>query len=354
MKAKGFSDAVIERMQQIHSVSTNKVYKSQWRLFESWCIERGHNPLNATSVLICDFFLYLFKDRQIRPSSIEGYKSAITFFLRLASGYDLSSCSVVADLIRSFKREKPIPPRVEVKWDISLVLRFLQSETFRPESVSMRNLSLKTLFLVALAAGRRRSELHALERDSLVFQPGLQGCAARPHPRFLSKTHITTKGVSSLRPVVIPALPPEPADVISLCPVRTLRLYVDRSDVFRSPEQKALFLSYSQSVTKDISPQTVSKYIRHAVIDAYRSLESASDDVIDSLHVKAHQVRHVAHSLGQLGNLSLTEIIRTGDWTQPSTFVKHYLQHVSADLEDKLSKVGPFVAIESVLPSSPS
>ena len=115
LKAKGFSDAVIERMQQIHSVSTNKVYKSQWRLFESWCVERGHNPLAATSVLNCDFFLYLFKDRQIRPSSIEGYKSALTFFLRLAPGYDLSSCSVVADLIRSFKREKPIPPRVEVK-----------------------------------------------------------------------------------------------------------------------------------------------------------------------------------------------------------------------------------------------
>ena len=105
---------------------------------------------------------------------------------------------------------------------------------------------------------------------------------------------------------------------------------------------------------QDISPQTVSKYIRHAVIDAYRSLESASDDVIDGLQIKAHQVRHVAHSLGQLGNLSLADIIRTGDWTQPSTFVKHYLQHVSADLEDKLSKVGPFVAIESVFPSPPS
>ena len=159
-----------------------------------------------------------------------------------------------------------------------------------------------------------------LERDSLVFQPGMQGCAVRPNPRFLSKTDITTKGVSSLRPVLISALPPQPADTISLCPVRTLRLYVNRSDVFRFADQKALFMSYSQFVVKDISPKTVSKYIRHDVIDAYRSLESASDDVIKGLHVKAHKVRHVAHSLGQLDNLSSADNIRTGDWTQPSTF----------------------------------
>ena len=97
-------------MQRVHAISTNKVYKSQWRLFESWCIERNQDPLAATSVLVCDFFLYLFNDRKLRPGSIEGYKSAITFYLRLASGYDLSSCTVLADVIRSFKREKPPPP----------------------------------------------------------------------------------------------------------------------------------------------------------------------------------------------------------------------------------------------------
>ena len=115
-----------------------------------------------------------------------------------------------------------------------------------------------------------------------------------------------------------------------------------------------MFVSFDLSVVKDISPQTISKYIRHSIIDAYRSLESASDDVIESLHVKAHQVRHVAHSLGQLGNLSLAEIIRTGDWTHPSTFIKHYLQHMPSELEDKLSKVGSFVAIESVFPAPSS
>ena len=42
--------------------------------------------------------------------SIEDQNYAITFYLRLASGYDLSACSVLADVIRSFKRKKPPPP----------------------------------------------------------------------------------------------------------------------------------------------------------------------------------------------------------------------------------------------------
>ena len=32
---------------------------------ESWCHKRGADPLQATSVLVCDFLLYLFKERQI-------------------------------------------------------------------------------------------------------------------------------------------------------------------------------------------------------------------------------------------------------------------------------------------------
>ena len=37
-------------------------------------------------------------------------------------------------------------PRVEVKWDIFLVLRNLQSDKFHPDSVSLRDLTLKYLF----------------------------------------------------------------------------------------------------------------------------------------------------------------------------------------------------------------
>ena len=85
--------------------------------------------------------------------------------------------------------------------------------------------------LVALAGCCRRSHLHALELCSLGFYPGPQCCVVKLHLRFMSKTHMTTKGAASLRSVVISALPSEQSDVVLICPVRMLRLFVDRTDV---------------------------------------------------------------------------------------------------------------------------
>ena len=108
-------------------------------------------------------------------------------------------------------------------------------------------------------------------------------------------------------------------------------------------------MSYVRSFDRDISPQTVSNYLKQTIIAAYKDVESLTDDAImHDLNIKAHQVRHVAHSLGQLGQLSLSDIIRTGGWSTPNTFIKHYLQPLSNEAVDKLHSVGSFVAIESV------
>ena len=82
-----------------------------------------------------------------------------------------------------------------------------------------------------------------------------------------------TSGLGALRPLTISSLD---VDVESedneerlLCPVRTLEAYLSRSDQYRSPEQKHLFISYRRGTVKDISRQTISGYIKEAVVLAY-------------------------------------------------------------------------------------
>ena len=152
LKQQGFSDDVIERLDKVHADSTNKVYLSQWTLFEVWCLRRDINPLTATSVCLCDFFLYLFKERGLRTSTIEGYRSAISFILKRASGYDLSQCELLSDMIKSFRLERPRTARTVVQWDLAIVLSLLQSHQYSLEHASTRELTLRTLFLVALAS----------------------------------------------------------------------------------------------------------------------------------------------------------------------------------------------------------
>ena len=188
-----------------------------------------------------------------------------------------------------------------------------------------------------------------MERASITWAPDFAAVTLKPHPRFLSKTHLSNVGTPALGVVSIPALPCSGDSPSALCPVRTLRQYLEVTDTFRSSTQKALFMSYVRSFDRDISPQTVSNYLKQTIIAAYKDVESLTDDAImHDLNIKAHQVRHVAHSLGQLGQLSLSDIIRTGGWSTPNTFIKHYLQPLSNEAVDKLHSVGSFVAIESV------
>ena len=60
--------------------------------------------------------------------------------------------------------------RTEVRWDVSVVLNYLRSDAFEAGSVSVKLLTFKCVFLTALALGKRRSELHAIQRDSVEFE----------------------------------------------------------------------------------------------------------------------------------------------------------------------------------------
>ena len=152
--------------------------------------------------------------------------------------------SVVADLIRSFKRERFIPVKHVVEWDIQLVLEFFNSGRFQHwHQLSDRDLTLKTVFFLAPATGKRRSEIHVLSQEVRWINGDVRKVKISPVPSFMSKTHVITNGLGTLRPITLSSLEgggEENGDHL-LCPVRTLEFYMKRSAKYRSPEQKTYF-----------------------------------------------------------------------------------------------------------------
>ena len=357
LKDQGFSGGVLERMNLTHAPSTNKAYLSQWKLFTGWCERQGLKPESATSVLVADFFVYLFKERKVQARTVESYRAALQFYLLRTSGYDLSKCTVLTDLVRSFKIERPVLLKTPVKWNLSIVLDYLVSDLFALTTVSDKNLTHKTLFLVALAAGKRRGELHALERASVLFDSQMLGVTLKPYASFVGKTHIASKGLGTLTEILIPALSPgqSQSGLSSLCPVTCLQAYITRTDRFRGADQRRLFVSFVRGKSSDITSQTISRYIKQTIVNSYESLNLFTDEQLGQFHIKAHQVRHVAHSMGQLKGVALEDIVKAGGWTSSNTFISRYLQDVPSAELDSLSRAGSFVAIEQVFtPSSRS
>ena len=104
------------------------------------------------------------------------------------AGLDLGQDPFLSNLIKSFKRERPKSIQEFPHWDLSLVLFSLIKEPFEPlDEASLKLLIFKTVFLVLLAAGCKRSELHALSYEKLSHDHHLRNVVLHPLVSFISK-----------------------------------------------------------------------------------------------------------------------------------------------------------------------
>ena len=187
----------------------------------------------------------------MQPGTIDGYRSAIADKLG-NSTINVSKDENVTRLLDSFLRDRPKGRRGIPSWNLSLVLHQLTKAPFEPlKEATLKHLTFKTVFLLALGSGKHRSEFHAWLHKNIRHQSDWSKVSLYPSPSFLSKNQLAKEGPDSVAPVVIPALAPTLDKSLkgdrSLCPVRALRYYLDRtSDMSRtrswslSPSKKVL------------------------------------------------------------------------------------------------------------------
>ncbi|CAG2256905.1 unnamed protein product [Mytilus edulis] len=326
LRKGGFSEGAIKRISGSVRQSTGAVY----------------------CPTVSGFFLHLFEEKGYSPSTIKGYRSAIARTISLSGGSDFGDNEFLSLLIKNFCLNRPRQRRLVPSWDLGLVLKVLQFPPFEPlHSASLKFLSYKCCFLIALATGRRRSEIHALSisESCLRFAADKSSVTLLTDPSFLAKNQLPDKG-SGL--ITIPALPPT-ADNQVLCPVRALLVYLASSAKLRSAGSSRLFIPIKKGIS-DISAKTISTWICNTVILAYKS---ASSEVLVKHQVKAHEVRALASSWNIFNSSSMSEIMSAGFWRSDSAFYNHYLRSMPLHC-DNLYSLGPLVAAQHVVFPPPS
>ena len=131
IKEQGVSEAVAARIEAPQRGSTRSVYEAKWTIFTKWCLSNQVDfrapPLKA----IADFLLYLFQDRKLQPSIIDGYRSAIADKLGNVP-INVSKDENLTHLLDSFHRDRPKGRRGIPSWNLSLVLHQLTKAPFEP------------------------------------------------------------------------------------------------------------------------------------------------------------------------------------------------------------------------------
>ena len=347
IQKQGFADEVAARIEAPQRSSTRAVYKSKWTVFLKWCDSHQVDFRSPSVSQIADFLLHLFKERKLQPSTIDGYRTAIADMVG-NQGVNISKDENLTRLLDSFHRDKPKGRRGLPSWNLSLVLHQLTKPPFEPmRKASLKHLTFKTVFLLALGSGKRRSEIHAWLFKNIRHQDNWSQVSFYPSPMFLSKNQLAKEGPASVAPVVIPALAPsldkELKEDRSLCPVRALRYYLDRTKDLRKGKD-LVFVSFRKSFEKDIVPATISSWIKQTVLLCY---QVSDEDSHKLLQVKAHDVRAFVASKAFQGGVSLEQILSACHWKAHNTFTQFYLKDL-AWADSDLYHLGPIVAAQQV------
>ena len=194
----------------------------------------------------------------------------------------------------------------------------------------MKNLTFKTVFLLTLGSGKRRSEIHAWfikehqTPDSLV-----QGVS-------LPLTQLSFE--NQLAKVV-----PWP-QLWSLKADRSLKNPVLLSGQDLRQNKELVFVSFKKGFDKDLSPATISSWINQTVILCYELFDL---EALTLHQVKAHDgMAFVASKVFKSG-VSLEDVLSACHWKSHNTFTQFHLKGVAWD-DSELFHLGLVVAAQQI------
>ncbi|ROL45983.1 hypothetical protein DPX16_15542 [Anabarilius grahami] len=314
---------VLNTITSARAPSTRRAYALKWNLFVEWCSSHREDPRRCSIGVVLSF-LQQGLERRLSPSTLKVHTAAISAYHDHIDGKSVGQHDLVVRFLRGARRLNPPRPPSIPSWDLALVLRALKIAPFEPlQSADLKILSMKTLLLVALASIKRVGDLQSFSVDEscLEFGPGDSHVVLRPRPGYVPKVPTTPfrDQVVSLQ-----ALPSEEADpaLALLCPVRALRLYIDRTQSVRTSDQ--LFVCYGgQQKGKAVSKQRMAHWIVDAIALAYQA-QGLPQGVPCPLRLHAHSTRGVASSWALARGASLTDICRAAGWATPNTFARYY------------------------------
>ena len=241
-------------------------------------------------------------------------------------------------MIHLFELELPLRTVDPPLRDLVKVLTFPCGPTFEPlSSQPLRVVTVKVMFLLALATAKRVGELQAIS-----FHVAFRGddLSLSYLPEFAAKTEseknpIPHSFVVRSMSQFVGDLPEERL----LCPVCAVRVYLDLTSSI-SLHPRSLFVS-PRRPSHSLSKNTLSFFLRRVIMDADTLWEGSSVTL-------AHSIRGVATCVAFLRDWSVSKVLEAATWRSNLVFALFYFCDLSYSL-DGCNSLGPFSAAGSVI-----
>jgi len=309
---QGFSEEAANIMAASVRPRTGLNYEYRVQLYQTWCNKHHPNldPFTAPAEVVVNFLAYIQQDRDLGQSAVAGYRSAISKVHHGKAGASLGTDLDVQNLVRGVGNVDPDrrarKPRYSSTWSVSQLLEELS--TWDVDSLSIMDLTVKTLSLLALATISRVSTLNILSRKYEYRENPLEPGAPQLFIFFLPGTREKT---GNREGIFLAPLVSLQTNLDCLDPVLHLLQYVTRTrkamltlGVTCPPDHLAPLWVATRKPFHPVKTCTISGWFKKGMTRAG----------LDTSVFKTHSSRAAASAFHKSRNLGLSTILDRGGW----------------------------------------
>ena len=204
--------------------------------------------------------------------------------------------------MRGILRLKPPKAKLFPSWEVTKVLNYLKTWG-TTKDLSLKQLLMKTAFLVALVCCKRPADLCNMHIVEGYWQLSMERFICQP--LGIGKTEVHHPAP----PIVIQPLRDDP----SLCPVYHL-VRLDKKLKPLRPESVKQFWISSKQPHQAVTARTMCRWLKDVIVDS------------GAVGGTARDVRSVGASAAVQASPDIKRILKAADWQRMSTLRKHYFR----------------------------
>ena len=231
-------------------------------------------------------------------SAINTAKAALQTLVTINGRNNWGQDKDIVRLIKGVYSLKPPTPKYSHTWNADQVVEYIQL-LIPHEKLTFKEITLKTLGLIALTSGSRVQSIHLLDIDNMEKTNEIF--------RFKIKKRIKTTKPGQAQPIMVMRKFSNP----SCCPYTALEEYFKRTAEIRTTTK--LWISLTKP-HKPVGKQTLSRWLK----------ELLKLSGIDTSQFTAHSTRMAASSKVNAMGVGIDTILRTAGWSSATNFTKFY------------------------------
>lgn len=241
-------------------------------------------------------------------NTIAGYRSAISEYHDYVDGAPIGSHPDISKAIQAIFIKNPPPIHSDEPIDLAPSLDYIRKLGDNSE-MTVRNLSIKTAFLLALVTACRPSDIHKIDLSSMhVTDTTYSFDCVMPKEYKIARSHSTSTSKSPIKRIFIEAY----KDDSQLCPYDALHTLLSRTTSWRisTKQQNSLFL-INREPHSPAAIETIAGWIK-TVVRVSSSSSSAKD------------MRVLSAFFLQNAGADLASVLSLGNWSSNSVYQRFY------------------------------